>query len=439
MRGPAALFAGLALSAGCGRVGFDPRPTEWTFVDENRTQFDQGQYTAGDTTLEWRDGFVQLAGVPPFAANQTGVFVSRPFETGDPRTVWDTLAWVPAAPSGRPLPDGGSSDAGYATGGIDMTSNMLLLHLDGTGTEPDGSVIPDASGTGRDGRTVLMGQLVQHIPGVFGAGVDIDRDAWIHLDGNYFDFGTGDFTWAIWTRMYPCADSNNNRIAMGGAGAGDNPHMWFGNLCPGDPCGTGGDNAFVIFLDGTRNGGSVNVCSGTRLDDGTWHHLVAVKQGHTAPAATIRLYEDAREVGSSTYDYGAATFDYDGGEIRLGSFNLSDPQYNTRIILDEASMWKRALSASEVEALYRRGAVRLELQLRVCADGRCDDEPFVGPDGTAASVFTEADLVGAPGSQRDNLTTLQLVGPVAQYRARFTTAFAGASPQLARVSLHAAR
>lgn len=424
------------LVAACGRLGFETDTPTLVFVDGDQAAFDRGTYDAGPAVLAWRDGQLTFASEPPFDPSQIGIYVSQPFETGDDRTVWDTLAWVPTGPQGRPLADGGAPDDGYAEGGVNMADNILLLHLDGAGAPDDASTVADASGHLHHGRIVLAGQTAQHVAGEFNQALDLQRDAWVSLDGSYFDLGTSDFTYAIWVKMFDCAQSNDNRVAMGGAGASDTPHMWIGALCP-DPCASR-DGAFMNFLDSSRVGPSLSACTGVVLDDGAWHHLAGVKQGHTAPAALVRLYVDGREVAADSFDFGATTFTYDGGEIRLGSFNLNDPQYHTRIIVDEAAIWKRTLDAAEIAALYRRGAVGLELQFRVCPDRVCDTEPFLGPDGTSGTYFTEADLAGAAGGQRDNLSALGLVGSVAQYRVRFSTAATLLSPGLVRVSLEAA-
>jgi len=419
----------LALVAGCGRFGFDEAASTWVFTDEEQATFELGDFSAGTS---WSGDQVQLAGAPPFDPATIGIYVSRPFETHSSSTVWDTLAWVPDAPYGRPLPDAGGSDTGYAEG-ASMAANILLLHLDGAASATNGDTVTDSSGSGHHGEVVLAGQGAAHIAGQFAQALDLDRDAWVTLDGNYFDLGTGDFTYSVWVKMYACSESNDNRVALGGGGAGDAPHMWIGALCP-DAC-NGNDGAFMNFLDSSRNGPSLNACTGVVLEDGGWHHLAGVKRGHTAPAATVRLFVDGREVSADSYDFGVNSFTYDGGEIRLGGFNLGGTQYNTRIVVDEAAIWKRALSETEVSALHRRGTSRLELQIRICPDRTCDGEPFIGPDGTSSSYFTEADLVGAAGDQRGNLVPLGLVGSVAQYRVRFSTASPTTSPGLRRVTL----
>lgn len=432
----ARILLALLAASGCGRIGFGEDTSTYRFTDADQAAFDRGSYDTGAAPLVYQDGRVQLAGPGPWARADVGIYVSRVFDTGDPQARWHTLAWTGAAPQGRPLPDGEGADPGYGDAGLQMATNILLLHFDGTGDTTDGDRVPDASGRLHHGDLVQDGQGARYTAGVFGAALEIDRDAWVHLDGNYFDYGTDDFTYAVWTKMFDCAQSNDNRIALGGAGAGDTPHMWIGVLCP-DAC-PGRDGAFMNFLDSTRTGGSLQTCTGVVLDDGNWHLLAGVKRGHTNPAASLALYVDGREVATTTFDYGGGTFTYDDGEIRLGGFNLGGAQYNTRIVVDEAAIWKRALDAGEIAALYRRGAVRLELQFRACADGACDSEPFVGPDGTTATYFTEEDLAGAPGTQEDNLAALGLVGALGQYRVRFATAAPETSPTLLSVTLAAA-
>jgi hypothetical protein len=424
-------------AAGCGRVEFEP-PAMLEFVDETKADFDGGGYDAGAAPLGFVDGRVRFSAAPPFDPAEAGIFVSRVFDTGGADMVWDSLAWTPIAPHGRPLPDGEGMDVGYAEDAIDMADNILLLHYEQPGgVAADGAAVTDSSGRGHDGRIVLAGQRATYVRGAFGQGLDIERDAWVSLDGGYFDYGTGDFTYAVWAKMYDCSQSNTHREVIGGAGSGDDPHMWLGSICP-DPC-PDNDSAFMNFLDDTRMGPSLEGCSGVVLQDGGWHLLAGVKQGHTAPPAVVRLYVDGREIDVDAYDFGTATFTYDGGEIRIGGFNLADPMYHTKVLVDETAIWKRALDADEIAGLYRRGVLALELQFRVCPDRTCDDELFVGPDGTSATYFTEADLAGPAGSQRGNLAALGLVGPTAQYRARFSTGDPALSPGLVRVMLQARR
>ena len=47
------------------------------------------------------------------------------------------------------------------------------------------------------------------------------------------------------------------------------------------------------------------------------------------------------------------TLSYTGGEIRLGGFNLGGTQYDTSIIVDEAAIWRRGLSDTEIDRTRR--------------------------------------------------------------------------------------
>jgi hypothetical protein len=410
--------------AGCGRLGFDGSGTQHMFVDDTLEEFDLGNYEMGTVPLVWSEGKIELARQPPFARSDVGIYTSRVLDTTDPGSQWKSIAFASPAPQ-RPLPDNEADDGEYAEARLRMINNILLLHYDGTGVAASGDQVPDASGHLHHGEIVLAGEGTRYGPGVFGNAIDQDRDAWVRLDGNYFDYGTGGFTYATWVKLFDCTRSRSHREVIGGAGAGDTPHMWIGALCP-DSC-PGRDGVFMNWLDNTRNGGTVSACSGAVLDDGNWHLLVGTKEGHTNPAATLRVYVDGKLAGSTTYDYGGGTFTYDAGEIRIGSFNLSEPQYNAPMIVDETAIWKRTLDPTEIEALYRRGAVRLEAQLRVCDDPACEGETFVGPDGTTATYFAT--------DGEHAISSLGLTGRYAQYRVRFTTAMSTKSPQLLAVTV----
>lgn len=414
--------------AACGRHGFDENgeQAQYLFVDDTQGTFDLGTYDTGTSALVWRDGKVELAQTPPFARGDVGIFISRVFDTSDPTAAWQTLAFTPPWPQ-RALPDNEGTDMGYTEAGLRMVNNLLLLHYDGTGVTANNDSVPDASGRLHHGSIVHAGQGAKYVPGVFGNALEKDRDSWVRLDGNYFDYGTGGFTYATWVKLFDCSRSRSHREVIGGAGAGDTPHMWIGAECP-DTC-PGRDTIFMNWLDSTRNGGTVSACSGVVLDDGNWHLITGTKAGHTP--ATLSVYVDGKLAASTTYDYGGGTFTYDAGEIRIGSFNLSDPQYNAPMVVDETAIWKRTLDALEIEALFRRGAVRLELQFRACSDTACDGEPFVGPDGTTASYF-------ATDGAHD-IAVLGLTGRYAQYRVRFATAMPSISPVLLRVTATARR
>jgi hypothetical protein len=57
---------------------------------------------------------------------------------------------------------------------------------------------------------------------------------------------------------------------------------------------------------------------------------------------------------------------------------------------DEFGIWSRALSPTEALQLYRRGANRLQYQVRTCIDSSCiSPTNWLGPDGTNQTYFSE--------------------------------------------------
>lgn len=48
----------------------------------------------------------------------------------------------------------------------------------------------------------------------------------------------------------------------------------------------------------------------------------------------------------------------------------------TQGVFDEVAVWDRALSASEVQQLYRRGANRIRVQVKSCVDAFCHCKSF---------------------------------------------------------------
>lgn len=316
----------------------------------------------------------------PYGGGEPAKFVSRAFDSGGPRVRWDVLGWKPQAPAWKGLPDEGITETGYAAGNVSMTGNVLLLHANGTGTLAEGAVVPDTSGQGHDAvYTAPDGVPARYVTGRVGEGLALPREGYLTVGGDAapdFAFGQGDFTWAAWAKTSSC--DGNNLVVMGAEGSSGQPHVWFGGGCE-TRCPDG--RGWFVVRDSTGDVG--HVCHHTRLDDGEWHHLVAVKSGQ-APA-TLTLYVDGEPV-TATHTY-SGDFSFNRAPL-LGQF--PGMGYPTEASVDEVAIWRRALSAQEVRDVWRRGGTRLKLQVRACDEPTCAGVPFAGPDGTAATYFSEA-------------------------------------------------
>lgn len=121
-----------------------------------------------------------------------------------------------------------------------------------------------------------------------------------------------------------------------------------------------------------------------KIVDGEWKHIVGVANGTDG---TLKVYINGvlqtdsintnydGTLGQSSYDF-ILGMDYGGN-----SFNGH---------LDEASLFNRALSDSEIKELYQRGANRVKYQVRTCSDSTCSNNPeWKGPGGDGTTTFSE--------------------------------------------------
>jgi len=149
------------------------------------------------------------------------------------------------------------------------------------------------------------------------------------------------FTIEFWAKGVPgvtCAGSgvSNNEVIVGR----DDDHVlhwWFG-------CANTTGNAH--FQLGSRNAGSGDwlVLEGPPINDGSWHHLVGVRDGING---INRLYVDGVEVASESHAY-TAGFESDSAPLNLGWLNLTDGYHFTGE-LDEVALYDRVLSEYEIQ------------------------------------------------------------------------------------------
>ena len=128
----------------------------------------------------------------------------------------------------------------------------------------------------------------------------------------------------------------------------------------------------------------------------------------------MRLYVDGQQVSSSV----TTTAQAYSGSWRLGGDSLaawpvtSSLQNYLQGRLDEVAIWGRVLSAGEIKQLWRRGATRLKMQLRACTSPSCADNPaWMGPDGTAASTFSERHNNASPATADGTVLTTAPILP----------------------------
>ena len=396
-----------------------------TFTDDSAATFGSGSFVG---TRVDSDAVELQPGV------SVGEFLSRVFDAHEEVT-WTTLRWTPRAPYEKPLPDDGAAETGYAEGDVDMDSTILLLHFELSRPLGDGERTTDASGLGNNPIVLSAGTPLRTADGRVDLAAADRRDTYLSIplsSTDDFEFGTDDFTWALWINtIEDCTE--RNRVYMGVEGdTSDTPHLWLGctssdgtHCPPGDIGGRAGGT-----FHSTRNpADGTGFCGLTTINDGRWHHIVLVKSGHEA--STISLYVDGELDTEETPSFTAPIAFPSDPDFGIGGF--TDWTYPALGLIDEVAIWRRALSEDEVRAVYLRGALRLRLQVRACDAPDCSDAPvFVGPDGSQETFFVDR---RSPAGSTIEHDLPPLTGRYIQYRAMLASDASGETPTLEAVTI----
>ena len=407
--------------------------SETPLVDQAASScgFSDGSF---DGTLRSESGAVRLA-----MDSASGSFVSRVFDSGDDDAVWSSLLGETVAPHQKPLPDDGAREEGYARDNIDMADNVLLLHFDEREVSP-GMRFSDSSGRGNDAIVAsTAAAALEDVPGQFRRAIHdtLDSHFYINIDpeqGSDLDFGEDDFTWALWVQT--TQDCTGNKVYMGfeAPGADGLIHLWLGCASGSEgecEAGSPEGRAGGTFTSAKGNGNPSQMCGLRQINDGKWHHLALVKSGHLD--TTLSLYVDGELEDTLTTSFDQPLVFTQYTQFTIGAFPVFLDKYQADAMLDEMAIWRRGLSADEVLSLYRRGALRLGLQVRACADKGCEGAgPFVGPGGDEARRFQ------ASGDALTPVTSVTLEGQrgrYLQYRAVLESDIDNDTPVLRQVEV----
>jgi hypothetical protein len=151
---------------------------------------------------------------------------------------------------------------------------------------------------------------------------------------------------------------------------------------------TGSGGLVFRISDGVNVAGSPD--AGPGVWDEKWHNVAGTYDG-----STIRLYVDGKEVGNGTpatlqIDYSLpSTNDLAIGEIPAGTFHNSFFG-----AIDELSIYDRALSPGEIQAIYGAGSDGGSSS----AQGVVVDIPLGTATGLAGGISHIQNLVGSPGN-----------------------------------------
>ena len=305
----------------------------------NQSNFDEGTYN----NTAYNGNAVVLAG-----ANLTGDYTSKIFDVNGPAN-WNNMSWTAGGYYSQELPDSGASE--NRVGGIDMSGNVLLMHMnDASGT------IGDSSGKGNNGS--YNGELYSQI-GKLNTAIGFDGiDDTISVQDNE-SIEIDDITVSVWFN----ADSSPNGGEMfkrwGGAGNRVFQHYFLSNK-----------HNFRLTDDGVNVDCNPQYSNTVTLD--IWSHLVFT-------------FDDTNDKVTIMVDGQNESFDCTISGLYTGSSQVinvggSGIEFNGEI--DEFVIWNRSLSVDEMLNLYKRGILRLNLTAKSCDDSLCSGESFIDIDNT---------------------------------------------------------
>ncbi len=321
-------------------------------------------------------------------------------------TSWTTLAWVPNRPTGKSLPNNSAAETGYPTGNANMSGNLLLLHLD----ESSGATaFLDTSGKNNNGNCVNP-NCPSMISGKFGNAAN-------------FKAGTNPITVPNSTSL-----TFSNQLTFG---------AWFNSVAT---------SSWPSYGHIIGKGAGFNPSNGSFSISGNVYWRVFLVN----PAGTTYEYQDGTWIGDNAWQHIIFTFDNGVGKIYLNGVLLSTKNFaftsirnNTTPIqlgfgqynglVDEAIIFNRSMSATEVTDMYKRGALSLKYQVRSCAQANCSDGTFIGPDNTVNTYYSESSntSISTPSLSLSNIGSNQYF----QYKTFFDSPATSMTPELKSVDL----
>ncbi|MCM3872571.1 MAG: LamG domain-containing protein, partial [Pyrinomonadaceae bacterium] len=152
-------------------------------------------------------------------------------------------------------------------------------------------------------------------------------------------FGTGDFSIQAWVKTSFRGGTFNDYI-ISKSGVGNDAQF----ILSYNAGGTGLPS--FLMSDGTTISSAIGTAN---LADGTFHHLAGVREG-----TTLRLYVDGVQVGTATTP--SLVNATSANNVIIGGRDNPDFDPYFKGIIDEVQFLNRALSASEIQAIFNAGS-----------------------------------------------------------------------------------
>ncbi|MBT4397170.1 DUF2341 domain-containing protein, partial [archaeon] len=328
-----------------------------------------------------------------------GNYTSRVFDAGRP-AMWKNMTWDENAPYYEELPD--NQEVETATGGVNMTGNVLLMHFNNDSTYGENNTNAfDFSGNKING---TLGNLSQNtIPSwtssgkLFGA-LDFDGEDYVSFGDSLDSTTTGEdkkFSYSVWIKPESPLSTCFIIGKVADSSCSESQRQYFLRLS------SSGVLDFLWY--GALDASSYRGVKGTTYitDLSKWHHVVVNYDGSIDTndgLDRVEIYLDGVEESKELWLSSGSLLGIQDSTAHLGIGKALDPSgsacggtnfFNGTI--DEVAIWNRTLSEEEILNIYKRGALRLNFSARSCDDTICDTELLV-PFGSNVS-YTNISLL----------------------------------------------
>jgi uncharacterized repeat protein (TIGR01451 family) len=284
---------------------------------------------------------------------QAGYFTSRVMDGFHPAG-WNQFSWRPERPSGKELLNGEAAETAYPLGNVDMSGNLLLMHLN----EPPGSVLfADTSGHNNNGVCFGASCPAAGAAGKIKGGVAFGGST-------YIDLNKADVQ-PPWTAEFWVNRQN-------------------------------GPDVSAALLDSPQTSLRLEQIGSQRRLGVTRYGVVDIAFNYIVPVNTWTHVAFVGEIsGTSVYANGVKV-GFTPLVIALPMRSLgarSNRTEGVRGTLDEAAFYQRALAPGEILTHYQRNAWHMDAkyQIRTCATSDCSDSPvFRGPGGQTDTYYSDS-------------------------------------------------
>lgn len=343
----------------------------WRNINCNysKTHNTAADFSGAYNNTTWTANGVELSGVSltgDYTSPVVDVFCGKPADLRP----WKQLSWKTNLPFYKELTSTSELSTDYSAINVNLMNNLAgYWKLNGIGSLAVGATVPAV--TGSNGTVFNTG--LAYATGKLLNGIEFNNSAYVSVPHTASIMPATNITFSAWVR------------ATSLAGGGGYPSVLVKTAT-----GSWVDGYGAYYTPGAGFCVYVNHWSARR---------VCIPDATASPALLARFVHIAM-----TYNGTNLTIYWDGVPTTIAAAftnilsntsplwigNANGGGYAWNGIIDDVAIWNRALSASDILQIYRRGANRVEYQVRSCLQADCSDNPtWKGPNGSNATFFSE--------------------------------------------------